>query len=164
MKIYHYITCLTSAYLSKIIDKLYYQLEGCLKKSDLFYKYRSVFGANVSFNSWLIPLTDLLFSDIDSGMHTDMTLIHLQKTFDTLDYKTHFKKMTCLDFKTPVIENFECYLSNKLFFASVDDFFSETGSLNCSSRVCPAVTPVFQIYQWSSPIFLRKWILSLCIW
>ena len=56
-------------------------------------------------------------------MHTGMILIDLQKTFDILDYKTHFEKMTCLDFKTPVTENFEYNLSNKLFFVSVDDFF-----------------------------------------
>ena len=78
-----------------------------IKKNDRHYKCQSVFGANVSFNSWLTPLTDLLFSEKDSGMHTGMILIDLQKIFDTLDCKTHFEKMTYLDFETPVIENFE---------------------------------------------------------
>ena len=56
-------------------------------------------------------------------MHTGMILIDLQKTSDTLDYKSHFEKITCLDFKTSIIKNFEPYLSKKFFFVSVNDFF-----------------------------------------
>ena len=60
-------------------------------------------------------------------MHTGMILIDLQKTSDTLDYKSHFEKITCLDFKTSIIKNVEPYLSKKFFFVSVNDFFLGDG-------------------------------------
>ena len=37
----------------------------------------------------------------------------------------------CLKFKTPVIKWFEFDLLNKKFCISVDDVFSEAGTLNC---------------------------------
>ena len=59
-----------------------------------------------------------------------MILIDFQRTFDTLDHKVLLQKMTCFGFKAPVIEWFESDLSNRNFFVSVDDVFSETGILN----------------------------------
>ena len=59
-----------------------------------------------------------------------MILIDFQRTFDTLDHKVLLQKMTCFGFKAPVIEWFESDLSNRNFFVSVDDVFSESGILN----------------------------------
>ena len=70
---------------------------------------------------------DLALTGMDKGMYADMTLIDLQKAFDTLDYKILLEKMICVGFKTQVIKLFESYLSNKKFFVSVDDVFSEAG-------------------------------------
>ena len=59
-----------------------------------------------------------------------MILIDFQRTFNTLDHKVLLQKMTCFGFKAPVIEWFESDLSNRNFFVSVDDVFSESGILN----------------------------------
>ena len=45
-----------------------------------------------------------------------MTLVDLQKAFDTLLHIIIPENMTCLGFKTSVIEWFESYLSNRKFF------------------------------------------------
>ena len=52
---------------------------------------------------------DLALTGMDKGMCADMTLIDLQKAFDTLDYKILLEKMICVGFKTQVIKLFESY-------------------------------------------------------
>ena len=42
--------------------------------------------------------------------------------------------------------------------------FSWNLKLKCSSEVCLGATPAFNSYQWSLPIIIRKWLLSLCWW
>ena len=54
------------------------------------------------------------------------------------------EKMTCLDFKTPVIKWFESNKSNRKFFVSVDGVFSEAGMFN--SFVVFGTVPVFNMY------------------
>ena len=51
--------------------------------------------------------------------------------FDILDHKILVEKETYLGLKTPVIKWFESDLSNRKFFVSVDNIFSEARILNC---------------------------------
>lgn len=114
-------------------------------------------------------------------MHTDKhaywsILIDLQKAFNTLDHKVLLKKMTYqqvllkkityLAFKTSSIKWFESYLSSKIFFISVDDIF--VGGWNFtlwwSLEAYSRVTRVFDRYQRSSPIIIKKWLLPSCWW
>ena len=60
-----------------------------------------------------------------------MTLIDLQKEFDTVDHKILLLKMTCFCFKTSIIKQFGYHLSNRTFFVSVDGVFLEARSLDC---------------------------------
>ena len=73
----------------------------------LLSKYQSGFRAICFTDSCLAQLTDFVLTCVDKGMHTDMILTDLQKTFDTLDLKIILEKLTCLGFKTPVIKGFE---------------------------------------------------------
>ena len=62
-------------------------------------------------------------------MHTSMILVDLQKAFDTLDHGVLLEKMKYFGFQTSVIKWFESYLSNKKFLVSIDNVFTEAGTL-----------------------------------
>ena len=66
------------------------------------------------------------------GMHTGMILIDLQKAFDMLNHLILFEKMECFGFEISVIKWFESYLTNRTFFVSVDNVFSEAGKVACA--------------------------------
>ena len=59
--------------------------------------------ATFSIDSCLAWLTDFVLSGMDKGVHTVMIIINLQKAFATLDHKIILEKITCLGFKTFVI-------------------------------------------------------------
>ena len=65
------------------------------------------------------------------GFHTGMILVVLQKAFDTLDHTVRLQKMECIGFKESVIRWFQSYLSNRKFFVTLENFFSDAGLINC---------------------------------
>ena len=56
-----------------------------------------------------------------------MILIDLQEAFDILDHDVLLKKMEYVGFKKPVIKCSKSYLSNRKFFVSTEEAFSEEG-------------------------------------
>ena len=68
---------------------------------------------------------------MDKGFHTGMIIIDLQKAFDTLDHTLLLQKMECIGFKDAVIKWFQSYHSNKKFFVTLENVFSDAGLINC---------------------------------
>ena len=118
--------------LSKLIEKaIHIQTQEYLDKHGLLYKFQSGFRKKFSTDSCLVQLSDFIINAMDKGLHTGMTLIDLQKAFDTLDHDILLEKMECLGFKKPVIKWFESYLSNRKLFVLLEGVFSEEGLLTC---------------------------------
>ena len=67
---------------------------------------------------------------MDKGFHTEMILVDLQKAFDTLDHTVLLQKMECIGFKESVIKWFQSYLSNRNFFVTLENVFSDAGLIN----------------------------------
>ena len=62
-------------------------------------------------------------------MHTGMILVDIQKAFDTSDHGVLLEKMKYFGFRASVIKWFESYLSIRKFLISIDNVFSEAGTL-----------------------------------
>ena len=60
-----------------------------------------------------------------------MILVDLQKVFDTLDRTIPKKKKEYIGFKESFIKWFQSYLSNRKFFVSLENVFSDAGLINC---------------------------------
>ena len=91
--------------------------------------YQSVFRTNHSTDLCLAQLIDFVATGMDKQMHTGMILIDLQKAFDTLDHGVLLEKRKYFGFRASVTKWFESYLSNRKFLVSIDNVFSEAGTL-----------------------------------
>ena len=60
-----------------------------------------------------------------------MSLIDLQKAFDTMDHNILLLKMLSLEVSREVTEWYESYLSNRKFYVNVHDKFSTSADLRC---------------------------------
>ena len=60
----------------------------------------------------LSQLTDMILNGAENGKCTGMSLIGLQKVFDTLDHKILLDNMNCIDFSDKTIKWFHLYLTN----------------------------------------------------
>ena len=60
-----------------------------------------------------------------------MSLIDLQKAFDTIGHKILLGKMKCIGFSDKTIKWFHSYLTNRVTFVSLGTVFSEAGIINC---------------------------------
>ena len=115
----------------KIEKTIQIQTQKYSDKNGLLYKYQSGFRANFSTDSCLVQLTDFILRGMDKGFHTGMILVDLQKAFDTLDHTVLLQKMECIGFKESVIKWFQSYLSNRKFFVTLENVFSDAGLINC---------------------------------
>ena len=70
----------------------------------LLYTYQSSFCVNFSTDSCLVQLTDFILREMDKRFHTGMTLVDLQKAFDTLDHTVLLQILKCIGFKESVIK------------------------------------------------------------
>ena len=86
---------------------------------------------NFSMDSCLIQLTNIVSRGVDKGFHTGMIIVDLQTAFDTLDHTILLQKMECIGFKESVIKWFQSYLSNRKFFVTLENVFSDAGLINC---------------------------------
>ena len=68
---------------------------------------------------------------MDKGFYTEMILVNLQKAFDTLDHTVRLQKMEFIGFKESVIKWFQSCLSNRKFFVTLENVFSNPGVINC---------------------------------
>ena len=101
-----------------------------MDKNGLLYKYQSGFRTNFPMNSCLVQLTDFILRGMDKGFHTEMILVDLQKAFDTLDHTVLLQKMECIGFKESAIKWFQSFLSNRNFFVTLENVFSDAGLIN----------------------------------
>ena len=118
--------------ISKIIEKVIHdQTQHYLSEKNLLYKYQSGFRSSYSTDSCLSFLSDTIAKGFDSGLYTGMILIDLQKAFDTIDHEILIEKMKFLGFSKNVLKWFQCYLSNRIFFVSINDCISNIGNVTC---------------------------------
>ena len=67
----------------------------------------------------------------ESGLHTGMILVVLQKAFYTITHEILINKMEFLGFSKDVILWFKWYLSNRKFKVNLNKTFSQPGKLLC---------------------------------
>ena len=108
-----------------------------------FNKYQSGFWANVSTDSCLVQLTDIILRGMEKGFHNGIILVDLQKTFDTIDHTILLQKMKCIGFKELVIKWFQSHFSNRKFFVTLENVFSDTGLINCGVPQGAILGPLF---------------------
>ena len=93
-------------------------------------------------------LTGIILKGAENRKHFGMILIDLQKAFDTLDHTILLDKMKCIGFSNKTIKWFHSYhLTNRNFFVSLDNEFSEAGTINCAVPQGPILGPLlFLLY------------------
>ena len=118
--------------ISKIIEKVIHdQTQEFLDTNKILFKFQSGFRKGYSTDSCLSYLNNKIAAGFESGLHTDMILIDLQKAFDTINHEILIKKMKCLGFSKGVTLWFKSYLSNRKFKVNLNQIFSEPGNLSC---------------------------------
>ena len=118
--------------MSKVLERIVHeQAMEFLDKHNILYKFQSVFRKNHSTDFCLSYLTDKIFKGFDSGLHTGVILIDLQKAFDTIDHNILLQKMPSLGISFEVIDWYKSYLSSRKFHVNVHDKFSTSADLRC---------------------------------
>ena len=85
--------------ISKIIKKLIHeQTSTFLSNNELLYNYQSGFRKKHSTDSCLTFLHDKVLKDSSKELMTDMILVDLQKTFDTIDHDILLKMLSAVGF------------------------------------------------------------------
>ena len=118
--------------ISKIIEKVIHdQTQEFLDANKVLYKFQSGFRKGYSTDSCLSYLNNKVATGFESGLHTGMVLIDLQKAFDTINHEILINKMEFLGFSKSVTLWFKSYLSNRKFKVNLNQTFSEPGDLLC---------------------------------
>ena len=115
--------------------------------TNLLYNYQPKFRTNHSTNLCLSFLTDKILKGFDEGLLTGMILIDLQKAFDTINHEILFKKLKAMGFSEGCITWFQSYLSERIFFLSLENQLSDYGTISCG--IPQGLTPgplLFLIY------------------
>ena len=119
--------------LSKTFEKvIHLQTAAFLDSNKILFANQSGFRPKHSTESCLTHLCDRIIEGCDSGCHTGMILIDLQKAFDTINHDILLDKMQFMKFSKETISWFKSYLSNRKFFVNVENTFSESANLKCS--------------------------------
>lgn len=110
-----------------IIEKVIHdQIQEFLDTNKILYKFQSGFRKGYSF-----VLNNKIATGFESGLHTGMILIDLQKAFDTINHEILINKMVFLGFSKGVALLFKSYLSSRKFKVNLNQTFSEPGNLLC---------------------------------
>ena len=118
--------------VSKIFEKVVHdQMQAFLDENKIHYKFQSGFRRNFSTDLCLSYLSNKIANGFESGLHTGMIFIDLQKAFDTIDHKILINKLEFLGFSKSVILWFKSYVSNRKFRVNLNKTFSEPGKLSC---------------------------------
>ena len=76
-----------------------------------------------------------------------MILIDLKKAFDTIDHEILFKKLKAMGFSEECITYFQSYLSERIFFISIENQLSDYGRISCGVPHSSILGPlIFLIY------------------
>ena len=68
---------------------------------------------------------------VEKRLHNDLILIDLQKAFDTLHHKILLDQIKRISFTDKTIKLFYSCLLYKISFVSLDNIFSEAGTISC---------------------------------
>ena len=118
--------------LSKTFEKvIHLQTAAFLESNKILFANQSGFRPKHSTESCLTHLCDRIMEGCDSGCHTGMILIDLQKAFDTINHDILLDKMEFMKFSKETISWFKSYLSNRKFFVYVENTSSEPANLKC---------------------------------
>ena len=121
-----------SPLISKLLERaIHDQTNAFLKRNNLLYNYQSGFRTNHPTNLCLSFLTDKILKGFDEGLLTGMILIDLQKAFDTINHEILFKKLKAMGFSEGCITWFQSYLSERIFFISIENQLSDYGRISC---------------------------------
>ena len=83
-----------------------------------------------STDTCLSRLTDMNLNDTENRKHTGMILIDLQEAFDIIDHTILLDKMKYIGFTDKTKKWLHSYLTDRAFFVSLDNEFSEAETLN----------------------------------
>ena len=118
--------------ISKITEKVVHdQTQAYLDENKILYRFQSGFRKDFSTGSCLSYLNNKIATGFESGLHTGMILIDLQKAFETINHEILINKMEFLGFSKNVILWFKSYLSHRKFKVNLNKSFSEPGQLLC---------------------------------
>ena len=134
--------------ISKIIEKvIHYQTQAYLDENKILYRFQSGFRKHFSTDSCLSNLNNKIATGFESGLHTRMILIDLQKAFDTINHEILINKMEFLGLSKNVILWFKSYLSHREFKVNLNKSFSEPGQLLCGVPQGSILDPIlFLLY------------------
>ena len=135
-------------FLSKVFEKVINsQTASFLDSNFILYENQSGFRPRHSTESCLTHLCDKIIEGCDSGCHTGMILIDLQKAFDTINHEILLDKMKFMNFTKETISWFRSYLFNRKFIVNVDTSFSDPADLKCGVPQCSILGPLlFLLY------------------
>ena len=102
-----------------------------LTDNSILYRHQSGFYKNHSTDTSLAYLMDNILTGFDSGLLTRVSLIDLQKAFDTINHDILLRKMSALRFSDRSINWFQQYLSNRSFHINVQDKYSCIAKVDC---------------------------------
>ena len=105
------------------------QTQAFSDENKILYKFQSGFRRNFSTDSCLSYLSNKIANGFESGLHTGMRFIDLQKAFDTIDHEILINKLEFLGFSKNVILWFKSYLSSRKIKVNLNKTFSEPGKL-----------------------------------
>ena len=100
------------------------QTQAFLDGNKILYRLQLRFRKNLSKDSCLSYLNNNIKTGFESGLHTGMILIDLQKATDTINHETLINKMEFLGFSKDVTLS---YLSNRKFKVNLNKTFLEIG-------------------------------------
>ena len=76
-------------------------------------------------------MTVKILKGLDEGLLTGMILIDLQKAFGTINHEILFKKLKAIGFFEGYITWLQSYLSERIFFISIENQLSDYGRISC---------------------------------
>ena len=118
--------------LSKVFETvIHLQTAKFLEDNAILFMHQSGFRPKHSTESCLTHLCDRILEGCDSGHHTGMILIDLQKAFDTINHKILLDKLKFLNFSEGAIKWVDSYLANRTFIVNVETEFSDPADLKC---------------------------------
>ena len=106
-------------------------MQAFLDENKILFRFQSRFRKHFSTDLCLSYLNNKIATGFESGLHTGMVLIDLQKALDTINHKILINKMEFLGFSKNVIVWFKSYLSHRKFKVNLNKSFSEPGKLLC---------------------------------
>ena len=102
-----------------------------MSKNKLLYRFQSGFRKNYSTNTCLRHLPDEITTGFEKGLFPGMTLIDLEKAFDTTDHQILLKKTKYLGFSKNKVTWFKSYLCEQKFKININTSYSSPSNLLC---------------------------------